>query len=103
MTPVIYVKVPRASAADWWHQPWSDVLAAAERGEHGLSVQEPKFTPMRSEPPRRESYTDLNGNVDMTRYEQAVEIYTSEMNHAFLREGDDRWTRGKTLLYQQNW
>lgn len=34
--PVAFVAVPRAVAADYWHQPWVDVVAAAERGDDGL-------------------------------------------------------------------
>ena len=79
--PTMFVSVPRAVAALYWHQPWADVLSAAERGSDGLAVV--------TERPR--VWLGLTGD--------AAPLVP---DMAFLAEGQGEW-RGRTVLYQQNW
>lgn len=95
---MIVVMVPRAVAPQYWHRPWSEVLAAAEAGTDGLSVHSPRFTPMLAQPPRPDRYPN-----NPTQYEQELAAYTRELDQAFLRCGDDVWSTNKTWLFQQNW
>lgn len=101
MSAVKMVMAPRDIVAEYWHRPWAEVVAAAERGDDGLCVRSPRFTPARVVAPLRSQYKDdADGNA---QYEKDAEAFALEANQAFLREGDMRSTIGKTLLFQQNW
>ena len=78
--PTLLVCVPRAVFAAYWPLSWIDVLAAAERGLDGLTIE--------SDPPRH--WLGHPGEPN------------PRPNVAFLREGDGNW-KGRTCLYQQNW
>lgn len=77
----VYVMAPRAVAAMWWHEPWDVVLAAAERGTDGLSVQ-----------------------YGRPRIWQGPQVgYAPDPpDVAFLAQGQHEWAQ-KTVLHQQNW
>ena len=78
----IYVRVPRAYAEQYWHKPWAEVLAAAERGDDGLCVTaRPK--------PWIGTFFSERGT-------------SSDPDVAFLAEGQEAFV-GKTVLFQQNW
>lgn len=70
MSASILVKVPRDLVHDYCARPWATVIAAAERHEDGLSVERPKWTPMRADPPIRASYIGVDGIEDTPRYEK---------------------------------
>src|SRR5688572_8337163 len=78
---VLYVSVPRAVFTDYWHRPWVEVLAAAERGEDGLTLETVIPRPWQG---------------------QAGEAPPNRPDVAFLREGMLHGRSGCTLLYQQN-
>ena len=100
-----YVRVPRAVAADYWNQPWSAVVAAAEAKADGLVVKGPKWTPWRSDTPRVEQYTDVRtGEVQQKRFDDDLAAWREEQETCFLYEAEGRtWPKNKTLLFQQNW
>lgn len=73
-----YVKVPRAKADAYYYEPWASLIAKAERGEDGLSVQHGR--------PRL----------------HIPDAAAAEPDVCFLCEGQHDW-RGRTVLHQQNW
>lgn len=79
--PNVFVIVPRAALPTYMHQPWADVLAAAERGTDGLAVSHAR--------PRvwRGSLQDGDPEV---------------LDVAFVAQGQYHFSE-KTVLYQQNW
>lgn len=96
--------VPKAVAAQYWHLPWSQVVAAAERHDDGLEIRAPKWTPHRQEGPRVESYRGVDGVVDDARFQKDRAAWDEEQNVCFLYEAESGgWPKNKTLLFQQNW
>lgn len=79
--PTVFVLAPRAVASRYAHQPWADILEAAERGVDGLAVV--------TERP------SIWGGRQGERPPVVPDV-------AFLAEGQNEWC-GRTVLYQQNW
>lgn len=75
--PTVLVCVPRAVCERYWSLPWAEVIAAAEKGSDGITVER-----------------DLP-----FRYIGRMNERNPRPDVAFLREGD----KGRTFLYQQNW
>jgi hypothetical protein len=95
------VAVPRHVAADYWFRPWSEVLAAAERGDEGLEVRRPHFTPWREDPPRLIPDADADA---IAFHQKQMAKWEADQDMCFLYEADSHWrVKNKTLLYQQNW
>lgn len=97
------IKVPRAKQMAYAYLPWSQVVAAAERGDDGLEIRGPHFTPNRQEAPRRESYEIADRSIDEARYEKDMAKWESDRDVCFFREGVNSFESDKTLLFQQNW
>lgn len=95
-----YVRCPKAKRDVWRHRPWAEVLAAAESGEDGLSVEAPRLTPQWEHPPRRENYRSENADAlyatDCERYERGIDM-------CYFRQGEGHWHTHLTNLFQQNW
>jgi hypothetical protein len=87
-----YVVVHRSRLAKWCYEPWSVIVAAAERGDDDLRVVDsaPSYRPMlrqvRPEDPREFA----------PGWDDWSEI-------AFLYEAGSSWPKDKALLFQQNW
>lgn len=79
----VYAVVPRAVLTDWQHESWTRVIAAAERGEDGMSVLHGR--PRRWHEPRQ-------GRLD----------YAAD-DIAHLAQGQGRGWEDVAVLHQQNW
>lgn len=77
----LYAVVPRRVIEKYHHEPWADVLAAAERGEDGLTV-------LRKRPMR---WFHPGGNP------------VAPDDVAYLAQGQHGAWEQKTVLHQQNW
>lgn len=99
-----FIKIPRAVFSAYWMLPWKEVVHAAEAGADGIKIKGPAFTPWRERPLKPEIEEGHNRFHDvMARYDDDCAIWESERDHAYVREGDGHWTKGRTFLYQQNW
>lgn len=72
----LYVKAPRAVAEKYFYEPWSSLVALAERKEDGLEIAHGR--------PRFWSQNLVDAEDDV----------------CFLCEGQHEW-RGRTVLHQQ--
>jgi hypothetical protein len=100
--PEVMVRVPRNVATNYWYQPWSAVLAAADAGTDGVARSSPPWTPDRDFPPNRRTFVE--GIEGDGLYEQALKVYTDSRQVAYLYQGEERaWGPDKTILFQQNW
>lgn len=76
----LYAVVPRAVIEQYSHKPWCVVLAAAERGDDGLSVH--------------------HGRPILWQGPQMGAPKVPDV--AYLTNGQGDWEQ-KTVLHQQNW
>lgn len=99
----VYVRVPRAVFQTYWHKPWAEVVAAAESQEDGLASEAPSETPWpwKDGGPQRDRFPAGPDGEVMFAKKQAQ--YERGNNAAYLREGDGKWGKNRSCLYQQNW
>jgi hypothetical protein len=76
--------------------PWVDLVRAAERGDDGVCIEEPGFTPFVTgqRPPQQ------GPNEADKAFAQRLHLFERTKDHAYFRE-----ERGREMpfLFQQSW
>jgi hypothetical protein len=94
MIPDTYVIVPKAVCPQWWPRPWSEMLAAADRGDDGLAIaSQPKIS---VPDPKRTGQTK---EVDDYPYT----VKGAMVFRAAVAHWDGAWRGDTAMLHTQGW